>query len=245
MRDTTIMQQNFPNGPPTDEMRAWWDYHTDQDWCAKIGGCPDWQDNQGWFAKPGDVVYLRVRHDSRARAGCERSWLGIDWNACASGDVANTINSSKDDAPVIKFTLHTGLYQDAYLVTGYPCYVWSAQIEMPGHACHGFYLDQNMKFSFSFPNIGLTYKTKWKRNRDSWGVKFSNDPRTIDEINDWNVNHETDRFYMDFWRRGKLQVPRKYYPYYRDGGSLEWTETDRSCHCLDGRCNDWILAYNN
>lgn len=137
---------------------------------------------------------------------------------------------------MIKWTLESGMYSDLYIETGYPCYVWRAQIDAPGHACDGFYLDQNAAISF-VGGFHINHITKWKKNRNMWGLKFSNDPRSVEEINDWNVNNSIDRFYMDYWRASKFQIPRKYYPYNEDGGAIQWTEQDRSCHCLDGRCD--------
>lgn len=41
MRDTSIMQEYFPNGANTDELKMYWDYNTEQEWCDLVGGCPN------------------------------------------------------------------------------------------------------------------------------------------------------------------------------------------------------------
>lgn len=101
-----------------------------------------------------------------------------------------------------------------------------------------------MNFDFILGQY-VTNNTKWKKTKDMYGIKFSNDPRTIDEINDWNVEEDINRFYMDFWRNSKFQIPRRYVEFPSEGSATQWIEIDNCCNCKDARCTSYVELYES
>lgn len=55
-------------GKTSNQLRVWWDYHTDDEWCELVfetapgTGCPPgyMTDNKGWFNHVGDLAYTRI-----------------------------------------------------------------------------------------------------------------------------------------------------------------------------------------
>lgn len=107
---------NFPSGPLTNAMAQAWDFNFDGTQWNNADGFPGDSLQPFWFHQPGDEFYMRVGNQGRLLAGCDSAWLGLaDEGACSTGDDSYTANVLRENAPMLKFTLHTA--DDQWSVT--------------------------------------------------------------------------------------------------------------------------------
>lgn len=85
--NTVDISTYYPNGPVTNDHAFDWTW----DWDGDVG-----RPAGSLFNQPGDTYYLRVGHDSRLRAGCDVSYLGI--SAASALECANLAGDPEDEA---------------------------------------------------------------------------------------------------------------------------------------------------